>query len=70
MKKNPIPTTFSKYVDNELIPLRNNFISIYKYKRSKNLSLADSFAKIYYKYVKFQIFLLICDFDYLLPRIN
>ena len=45
MKKNPIPTTFSKYVDNELIPLRNNFISIYKYKRSKNLSLADSFAQ-------------------------
>ena len=51
IKKNPIPYTFWRSVPNELIPFRNNFISIYKDKRSKNLLATGSWSKIYYKYV-------------------
>ena len=51
MKKNPIPSPFWRGIANELIHLRNNFISTYKDKRSKNLLPTGYFAKIHYKYV-------------------
>ena len=70
MKKNPTPTTFWITLAYELISFTRNFIAVYIKKRSTNLLPTGSFAKIHYKYVQFQIFLLNCDFDYLLWRIN
>ena len=49
IKKNPIPSTFWRSVAYELILFKNNFISIYKEERSKNVLPTGTLSKIYYK---------------------